>query len=163
MTRNESDREDLMREAVALVRRAEFTFPGRSDPVFAGFKRTGGLSIYFGPDPVYQFDENGRLRRAYFDGLLYRTQGETLARMKRERSERETVLVRTDLSPAELQSFLNTMQEHLRWLKSEIDSSSYSHSEQIPTDVDLEPELIAAIEQALSAAPPLAPAIPGRR
>lgn len=163
MAREESDREDLMREAVALVRRAEFTFPDRSDPVFAGFKRTGGLSIYFGPDPVYQFDDEGRLRRAYVDGLLYRTQGETLARLRRERTERETTLVRTDLTIAELESFLESMRNRLSWLREAIAAKRSLHHEQIPPESDLEPELISAIEVSLTADPPLAPAIPGRR
>jgi hypothetical protein len=163
MAREESDREDLLREAVALVRRVELSFPDRIDPVFVGFKRTNGLSVYFGPDPVYQFDERGRLRRAYVAGLLYRTQGSTLARLSRERSERETVLVRTDLSPAELTEFLQAMQDQLAWLAAAIAARAYAKKEQIPPDPNLDPELVSALEVCLAADPPLAPAFPGRR
>ena len=64
MARNEEDREDLMAEATALAERVELTVPQESDFVTAGFRRTGHLSLYFGQDPAYHFDEEGRLRRA---------------------------------------------------------------------------------------------------
>ena len=105
MARHESDREDLMREATALVRRAELICPGETEPVIAGFRRDGRLALYFGPDPVFQFDPQHRLRRAYVAGFLYRTQGETLARLNRHRTQDQTLLVRHDLAPAELDTF----------------------------------------------------------
>ena len=85
MARHETDRENLMLEATALIRRAEWSIPSHSDPIVAGFKRSGGWSLYFGSDPVYQFDADGRLRRAFVDGQIWRTQGTTLAGLRRER------------------------------------------------------------------------------
>ena len=85
MAREESDREDMLREAVALTRRAEVQFRENEEPVFLGFKRDGGLSIYLTVDRVYQFNASGELRRAYRDGFLYRTQGDTLAELQRDR------------------------------------------------------------------------------
>ena len=84
MARNESDREDLMREAVALVRRVECETGNENDSVISGFRKCGSLSLYFGPDPVYHFDDSARLRRAFGEGFLYRTQGTTLARIIHE-------------------------------------------------------------------------------
>ena len=83
MARQEVDREDLIAEAVALRRRIELALPGCDNPVVAGYRSTGALSLYFGADPVYQFDERGRLRRAFVGGHLYRTQGTTLAELTR--------------------------------------------------------------------------------
>ncbi|MEZ6044739.1 MAG: hypothetical protein R3C11_03990 [Planctomycetaceae bacterium] len=45
----------------------------------------GAAFLYLGPDPVYHFDAAGRLKRAYVEGLLYRTQESTLARLERLR------------------------------------------------------------------------------
>ena len=64
MARHEEDREDLMKEATALVRRIEIQLNNDPEPVFAGYKRTGYLSIYLTPDRVYHFDEQNFLRRA---------------------------------------------------------------------------------------------------
>lgn len=109
MARHEGDREDLMAEATALVRRAEVVGPGHAEPAVIGFRQDGGVSVYFGADPVYHLDAEGRLKRAFRGGLLYRTQGETLAELTRERTASETVLRRRDLTPGELESFLAEM------------------------------------------------------
>ena len=84
MARVEADHEDLLKEAVALVRRMEFQPIGGVEAVIVGFRESGWLSIYIGADRMYQFDELGRLRRAYIDGLLYRTQGTALAQLRRQ-------------------------------------------------------------------------------
>ncbi len=162
MARDESDREDLLREAVALVRRAEYVFPDRTEPVVAGFKRDGSLSIYFGPDPVYQFNPAGQLRRAFVGGFLFRTQGTTLARLQRTRTETETVLLRHDLVDVELRAFLDRMQCELRELHARLSEGAVPFVA-APAPVDPRPELLAAIESLLSQATPLAPAIAGRK
>lgn len=163
MARDESDREDLLREAVALTRRAEFTLCDESEPVFAGFKRDGSLSVYFGADPVFQFNPEGRLRRAYAGGFLFRTQGHTLARLERVRMETETILHRHDLSPEELGGFLSGMRADLDALRQKICERRFETVNQIPEDGDVIAAILAGIDAALSAEPPLAPAIPGRR
>jgi hypothetical protein len=113
MARHEEHREDLMAEAVALVRRIEIRVPGESEAVTAGWRSTGWFSVYFGQDVAYTFDEAGRLRRAFADGFLYRTQGTTLARLERRRTEKESTLVRHDLTPDELAAFLVAMRGRL--------------------------------------------------
>lgn len=109
MARQETDPEDLFSESTALVRRAELAGRGLAEPVVVGFRRDGGLSVYFGPDPAYHFDPAGRLKRAYRGGRLYRTQGETLAELTRERTPKETALRRRDLRPEECEAFLAEM------------------------------------------------------
>ncbi|MFH1302147.1 MAG: hypothetical protein ABIK07_13895 [Planctomycetota bacterium] len=121
MARNEQDREDLMREATAFFPRAEFQADHESFPVFWGQKKSGQYSFYFGGDPVYQFDQSGCLRRAFIDGQLYRTQGDTLARLTRERNSDETVLKRDDLTITELDSLLQTMENRFQKLDSAFD------------------------------------------
>lgn len=161
MARHESDREDLIREATALKNRVEWQIPGESELVFTGVRAGGHLSIYFGPDPVYQFLPDGGLRRAYADGFLYRTQGTTLAKLHRERSTEQTVLLRSDLTQDELSEFLNTMDQRLDQLRLSIASGSAiqqrSVSDGTPTDYE------SLIEAAINAVPKLAPAMPTRR
>ena len=159
--RTETDREDIMREATALHRRASFRMEGFADPVIVGFKRTGAMSIYFDQDPVYQFDTEGRLRRAYRAGLLYRTQGTTLAELGRERSADQTTLLRHDLTGSEVAEFLTEMDQHLTKLASV--AALPNQLEVVPAEADLTPEIRASLLQIQKQPTRLAPAIPTRR
>src|SRR5437870_346539 len=122
MAQRETDREDLLAEATALVERVELSIESPSnadfaaslatrgtkhDPIVAGFRRDGSLSIFFGGDPVYQFNARGELRRAFVNGLLYKAVQGKLAALRRVRSADETQLVRHDLTPAETVQFLD--------------------------------------------------------
>ena len=121
MARNEADREDLMREAVSLVKRIECRCPSRKEPVVVGLNVLGWMFVYLGSDPMYRFDERGRLRRAFVDGFLFRTEGQTLAVLDRRRnlepSEtaalQKATLYRRDLNPVELDAFRRRMQIEL--------------------------------------------------
>ena len=106
MPRSEPDREDLLREATAMVERAELQVEFWPEPVFIGFRRDGSLSVYFGGDPVYQFNAAGDLRRALVEGLLYKADRRRLAQLRRERTASETLLVRCDLDEAHATTFL---------------------------------------------------------
>ncbi len=160
MARQESDREDLIREAAALSPRIEWGIVGEPGVVFAGLKRNGALSLYFDQDPVYQFDVEGRLRRAYVDGFLYRSDGDRLAELHRERSETETVLVRQDIVGRELDAFLSTMQDRLRSLIQKLQGGQATVLRSV-CDHDLpnfEPLIANAVEHAHELAPAIAPA-----
>lgn len=123
-----------MREATALVERAALSVPGESEPVIAGFHRDGRLSLYFGADPVFQFDAEGRLRRAFCAGELYRSQGQSLARLRRERNERSTDLVRHDLDPQPLQRFLQEVQQRVQGLVSALERPTTSVTQFVSAD-----------------------------
>lgn len=115
MARIEEDREDLYGEATAYPQRGEFALSeDEYDVLFVGLKPGMKAAFYFGADPVYQFDGQGKLRRVYREGALYRSQGTTLAQLLRERTAEQTTLVRHDLSPAELQTVLAEMRTHLQ-------------------------------------------------
>lgn len=163
MARHEADREDLMRGATALERRCELQVSGLMEPVIAGLRGGGSLSIYFGPDPVYHFDEALRLRRAYAGGFLYRTQATTLARLLRSRTETATELIRHDLDEMELAHFRGEMCQHLETLSNALRSATATLLKSVPEGDDLRPELLDRIEQILTAGSPLAPSIKGKR
>ena len=137
MARNESEREDLLREATALAERAEWRVPGEPETVVAGFQRTGSFSVYFGSDPVYQFDSEQRLRRAFVGGRLYRSQGTTLAELQRVRGPDATELRRTDLSTAKLVEFLAAAAARLDTLRRALAGDAVEVIGQVPPDTDL--------------------------
>ena len=163
MARTETDREDLMQEATALVRRVEFVVPGDSQPIVAGIRAGGELSIYFGAEAVFHFDAHGGLRRAFADGLLYRTQGATLARLRRERTPSATTLVRHDLTVDELDAFVADLRQRLQAVRTAFTEGQMRVVRQVPEDDELMGLLIPRIDEILSSGPSLAPAIRGKR
>jgi len=157
--RLEVDREDLMREATALRQRAEFDVRGESESVIAGYRPNGSLSIYFGPDPCYHFDPDLRLRRAYVDGDLYRTQGTTLARLHRDRTSGTVDLQRHDLTPNERTQFMERVIERLSRFAASVEDLTVRCVQQIPKDGDtprrISGDLKSLITQPLTLAPPI--------
>ena len=106
MARHESDRDDLLREATALVERVELRLPENPESVIAGFRRDGSASFFFGQSPVYQFNTSRELRRAFRDGLLYKTENGRLIEMRRERTATAIELRSRLLSDDETAAFL---------------------------------------------------------
>lgn len=139
MARQESDREDLLREATALVERIELAPPGASeaDHIVAGFRREGALSIYFGADPTYHFNPAGDLRRAYIDGLLYKAQDEHLVSLERVRTNEEVQLVSRQLSGDQQHSILDVMSHRLSELARQIEKGELTIVGQVPNDADV--------------------------
>jgi hypothetical protein len=146
MAREESNREDLLREATALVERIELV-PNFDPPIatsalggehiVAGFRRHGALSIFFGEDPVYQFNAAGELRRAYCDGKLLKATRGRLAAMQRVRTQHEIQLVRHDLSREDEAAFLTQMEDRLRHFSRSIDANIFDVVGHVPPDVDV--------------------------
>ena len=163
MSRNEADRDDLLAEVVALTRRVELRTPSHGEPVVIGFRANGWLSIYFGSDPMYQFDESGQLRRAFVGGLLYRTQGTTLAQLRRERSASESTLLRRDLTELELVDFQRIVREAIEALRQHLVTDQIVILRRIPiVDVRLIDDIAAALARAGDSTEFLAPAIAGK-
>jgi hypothetical protein len=144
MARNESDREDLLREATALVERIELIANaigsandpiGRmGEPVVAGFRANGAMSVFFGADPVYQFNAAGELRRAYCRGLLFKASRGRLISLSRERRANEVQLVSRELTDVEQGDLLRNMEDRLHGLRDRLNSSQYTVVGQVPAD-----------------------------
>ncbi len=166
MAPSEGRRENLLTEATALVRRAELageSFDPENGPLVAGFRRDGSLSLFLGEDPVYQFNPDGQLRRGFVDGLLYRTQGVTLARLQRDRSSTNHVtLVRHDLSVSELAAFRETMTRQLERLLDELTAGELRQVAVVPETADVAGELVEAFRRVLEVDSWLAPPIAGK-
>ena len=141
MARDESDREDLLREATALVERIELSpeaaTGSTAENVVIGFRAGGAVSIFFGADPVYQFNAAGELRRAYCDGLLYKASHRRLVSLRRVRQQNEVQLLRHDLTDAEQRDFIASMQKCLRNLSDNLDSGRGSVVSQVPPEANV--------------------------
>ena len=162
MARHEADREDLLAEARALSPRAEWSIPDTTDVVTAGLRRDRFVSIYFGGDPCYHFDNKGRLRRAFVDGALYRTQGTTLARLVRERTETKMTLRRTDLSETEVDMLLGNMQSRLIGFLDDVDFGRAQVVRSVADETAEVGEIVAQLRRC-GEVTTLAPALPTRR
>jgi hypothetical protein len=164
MSRQEGDREDLFHEIRALSPRVEFQVLPDGEIVTAGSRAaTRGWSIYFGADPAYHFDSSGGLRRAYAEGLLYRTQGTTLARMNRQRNAKEVQLVRHDLAEVEVADFVGDMRSRLTSLRDTMQRGQTKVLRQEPAELAVASLFAQALDKILFAEPILASAIPTRR
>ncbi len=141
MARHETDREDLMREAVRLVPRAAWHVPHEPDEVVIGF-RGKALSVYFGPDPVYHFNEAGELRRAFVDGLLWKAEHGTLLVMQRHRSADATALRSRAMPPSDQRIALQEVGRRLEALADAIALSRAHCHVCVPSDADIAPRLL---------------------
>jgi hypothetical protein len=136
MPREEHDREDLLREATALIERAELRVADCDAPVVVGFRDNGSFSVFFGGDPVYQFNSAGQLRRAYVAGLLYKAQHGHLMRLRRERTATETALWQQSLGPEDEKTFLADAKERLDALSSALEEQRFTLIGKVPADAD---------------------------
>ena len=150
MARQESEREDLLREATALVERIEFAagdrvespestagnaaFSGKHDGVVVGFRANGAASFFFGSDPVYQFNAAGELRRAYSDGLLIKAERGRLIALERVRCSNAVQLVRHELFGKGQAAFLIELQRRLRQLATALANDGLVLVGQFPPD-----------------------------
>jgi hypothetical protein len=147
MARDELNREDLLREATALVERIEL-LPhsagaaqslnlAEGEPIVVGFRADGALSAFFGSDPVYQFNAGGELRRAYVGGLLFKAAQGRLISLNRVRTASEVQLVRHALSSSEESQFVETMAERLQKLETVLAGRDFTVAGQVPPDADI--------------------------
>jgi hypothetical protein len=153
------DSEDRMRELVALTERIELRAPHRPETTVAGFRQNESLSLYFGHDPFYQFDEHGRLRRALVGRRLFRTEGTGLAALTRVQGAAGTVLVRHDLDPTEFEQFRTQMLNRIGLLRDALAEGELEVVRQVPTDSPVAERLLKGLDSVLGAAGALAPAM----
>jgi predicted nuclease with TOPRIM domain len=146
MARQESDREDLLREAVGLVRRVELRIGGEVETVTAGFRRNGALSVYFGADPVWQFNTAGEVRRGYVAGKLLKADGGRLVEMIRERTDDVTQLVSRELSEDESQTVLSAAAQRIDHLRAALGEGRYDIVGQVPEGGNIVGELYATLK-----------------
>lgn len=137
MARHEQDREDLMREATALVRRVELKLPGHEATCVVGFRRGGEASIFVGAEPVFQFNRAGELRRGYWNGRLLKAERGQLVQLERRRTESEVQLVRHELAEAQCNEFLQLATGTLNAIRRALTSDELCVLRRFPPDFDV--------------------------
>jgi len=162
MARQEADREDLFAELSSYENRWEIAVPEMEELVVIGLRNDGKLSCYFGPDRVYHFDPLNRLRRAFVNGLLYRTQGTTLAQLKRVRTESKSELHRRDFNETECGELLSEMQSTVREFWKALTNENVETIREHCTP-DGKQQVQNRLTQIANTPPELAPTIKGRR
>lgn len=152
MAREEADREDLLREATALVERVELldtSHDAERHTITVGFRRDGSVAYFFDADPVYQFNSRRELRRAYRHGKLLKAEQGRLIELTRTRTPDETTLERRDLSDDETGTLLDEMRLRVtafvaHWLR-----NGYSLVGQVPSGTDVMKRVIDETEAIL--------------
>lgn len=126
MAREEQDREDLMREATALVERVELRTASEPESVIVGFRRNGCASVFFGADPAYHFNASNELRRAYVAGELWKALERRLIAMRRERTGAQVELRSRPLDVSEQQTALAQLVLRLQLLRDDLANAGRS-------------------------------------
>jgi hypothetical protein len=147
MSRQESDREDLLREATALVERVELRLPEQAESIVAGFRRDGSASFFFGESPVYQFNSRRELRRAYVGGLLYKVESGRLVEMRRERTPTAVELRSRPLSSEDATQFLLDTEKWLGTLRNALAAGNAEVVGQLPGDKDVAARVKAWLQE----------------
>lgn len=156
MARHEADREDLFSELATASPRWELQVAGFSAPIVTGLRPGRVWSLYFEADRCYHFDADGGLRRAYLNGALYRSEGTTLARLLKERTNQQTVIRRSDLQPTELDQFIAALHESLRQLLLSLQQNNVTITRDFPAGSEVS-VLIDRCEEVLQRQHPLSP------
>ena len=125
MAQQESDREDILREATALVERAELQLEGVAEPLVFGFRANGALSVFVTQDEVYQFDAEGCWRRGYLHGRLLKAERGQIVEMIRERTPQQTVLRSRPWSPDEQDEYARRWLLRSDWMRETLEASRY--------------------------------------
>jgi hypothetical protein len=137
MARQEQPREDLLREAVTLVERAELKLADGSPSIVVGFRAGGEISFFMGEDPVYQFNRLQQLRRAFVGGKLIKAEVGKLVALDRQRGEGQSTLLARPLTPSEQQQLLNNAQRQLAELGRTLASGQFQLVGQVPEQANV--------------------------
>jgi hypothetical protein len=142
MARQESDREDLLREATALVERAEFQLPGEREPIVVGFRRDGSFSLFYGSEQVVQFNSAGQLRRGYFDGRLLKADKGKLVWLTRERTPEAVYLHSKPLTDDEASAMLVRASQLVDCLSLHLQQGNFTLVGQVPAEDNIVPRIM---------------------
>jgi hypothetical protein len=133
MARHEANREDLMREAVALVERLCLR-GADGDEIVIGFRQDGSASIFFNQDPAWHFNRLGELRRAYESGQLIKAERGRLFRMARRREPDRVVLASAPMTDEEQAQWVAAVVNQIKQIQHRWREGELVVAEQIPPD-----------------------------
>ena len=149
MAREPEEREDLLREATALVQRVALEGPALPAGFVAGFRRDGCLSLFYGADPVYQFNSQQQLRRAFVAGTLYKAEQGQLVRLIRATTSQEVHFVRHELTDDEQTTLIEQAAQRIVSVAQAIDDNAVQIIGQVPRESDVVAKLRIALDDHL--------------
>jgi len=129
VSKQQQNKEDILREATALVNRIEIKFSQKAvskESVFVGFRRDGAVSFFFGAEPVYQFNTRHEFRRGYCKGAMLKADNGKICNLTRVREGDQLVLLSRDYSDEQTAEFLEEMKHALLVLYKEIRGGQWS-------------------------------------
>jgi len=128
MARAPQEREDLLRDATALVDRVELQVGAAKNSaiVFAGFRVGGAASFYFDQDPVYHFNNDHKLRRAHVDNELIKAEQGRLVALRRQQFENEVAMIRYVMQTDKQDKFCQTALKNLSQLCHALTAEDYT-------------------------------------
>jgi hypothetical protein len=138
MARQSHHREDLLRDATALEPRIllQVVIHGQPCEVFAGFREPESLAIYFDDDPVYQFNSQGELRRAFVDGSIIKADKGQLVAWERSETFDQTAMNSRRLNPEATNELTNALLARFADFKAAIALGNPKIVGQVPPDGD---------------------------
>lgn len=138
MARHTEDREDLLRDATALVPRVmlQVEIEERTVEVFAGFRNGEALSLYFDSDPVFHFNSAGHLRRAFADGHILKASQGRLVSWSPQRTESRVTMASEELTTEKQEQLGKRMLALLCKLKSAMARQQFTLMGQVSADGD---------------------------
>ena len=137
----------MLRDAHALVPRAELDVRLGDDlsTAFVGF-RGDSLSLYFGDDPVFHFNAQGQLRRAFVGDQLIKAEQGRLVGLQPQRSSDAVTLLSRELDESAQRQVLEDLQRRLTRLGAALAGGGVSVRGQVPPDGDAVERLRAWLE-----------------
>ena len=144
MTRLELPREDLLRDAVAFTRRVMLSVKEESynAELFIGFRDNGCVSFYCDQDPVYQFNSNGELRRAFINAQKLESAECKLVALTRQRNGAKLELLREPLSSEGTLSMLQDIETKLDEILNTLQANAYKLVGHVPENENILPDVI---------------------
>lgn len=137
MAQSEHDREDILREATALVERVELWLPDQPEAIVVGFRQDGSASFFFGVEPVLQFNARCEFRRGYEDGRLLKAQQGRIVALRRAREDQQVTLYSQALSDEESAEFARSSLELLTGLRDAIRKDAARIGRQVPDEANV--------------------------
>ena len=151
MAHTPKESEDLLRDATALVARISLETDDWPDPVVIGFRPNGAASLFFGEDPVYQFNRNDELRRSYWHGQRIKAKHGRLISLVRKPHGAQLRFIDCDLGERQTACCVADLIERLGQLRAALASRSIRVIDEVPAQT----ELLARIRGWLDALPPV--------
>lgn len=132
MEHEEDSGEDLLEEATALVERVRLRINDYEKTVVVGFRRDGGASFYFDLDTAYHFNPQGKLRRAFDAGRMFKAEKGRLLQLARSPSEGRVQLVSHVLGEQQSTRLLAALTESLARLERALATEDFAVIGQVP-------------------------------